>query len=171
MRGYWTIAGVTIAGALCVVVNSCGGGNDGPAHVEISGKTPGEGAAVVARAVCVREARCGRASITCSGSGSAGGSGSDAGTTFTCAAMIRPVVYDDCFKDVGGDLTELLACPALTPADIDTLEICVDALIAPKCETQAEADARARASEAGMGPTRPAMPAACAILTQPPPGC
>lgn len=161
---------MTIAGALCAVINSCGGSNGPAGHVEISGKTPTEGADVAARAVCTREQRCGQASITCSG-GAAGGSGSDAGTTFSCTATIRPVDFDECYEDVGGDIAELLACPALTPADVDMLELCIDALVAPKCETQAEADARARASEAGMAPTRPGMPPACAILAQPPPGC
>jgi hypothetical protein len=148
------------------------GGNSGPVHVELSGKTPAEAAALAARAVCLREARCGQPSIACMGGGAAGGSGSDASApTMSCVATIRPVAYDDCYADASTDIAELLTCAAPTAEQIDVLEICFDMLAARRCITQAEADALARASETGTSPPADELPAACALLMNPPASC
>ena len=147
------------------------GGSSGPGHVEISGKSPAEAAAIAARSVCTHDARCGRPSITCMGSGSAGGSGSDAAATMTCTATINPVPYDDCYADASADIEHLLTCAAPTPEQVDTLETCFDMLAAKKCLTQAEADAQARAAEMGTSPPPQDLPAACSLLTMPPSGC
>jgi hypothetical protein len=154
---------------MAVAFVACDGGNSGPAHVEISGRTPAEAGAIAAQPVCARDARCGKVSVTCSGGGSAGGSGSDAGTTSSCVATIEPIVYGDCYAEASADITALLTCAALTPAQIDTLEICFDMLAAKSCVTQAEADAVAQASEAGTSPQPDPLPAACALLVNPPP--
>jgi hypothetical protein len=58
-------------------------------------------------------------------------------------ATFEPVAFDRCFDEANVDIARLLACPALTAADVDTLETCFDAIDALKCGTQAEADARA----------------------------
>jgi hypothetical protein len=150
---------------------ACGGGS-GAGHVEISGKSPSEGAALAAEAVCMRDARCGSVSIACAGGGTAGGSGSDAsGPTSTCVATIEPVAYADCFTQASADITALLSCPALTADQVNTLEVCFDTLAAQGCVTQAEADAQARAAEAGAAPSSGDPPASCALLSAPPPGC
>jgi hypothetical protein len=164
MRALWIGIGIGIAFV------ACGSGTKGPAPVEISGKTPAEAAAIAARAVCTREARCGRARIECMGSGAAGGSGSDAGFTSSCMATIVPIPYDDCYADASADIADLLTCAAPTADQIDMLEICFDMLAARACITQAEADALARASEAGNSPPDE-LPAACALLMNPPSGC
>jgi hypothetical protein len=151
---------------------SCGDGNNGAGHVEISGKTPTEAAAVGARAVCSRDARCGHVTIACTGGGSAGGNGSDASApTSSCVATIELVPYDDCYADASTDIADLLTCAAPTPEQTNMLEICFDMLAARRCVTQAEADARARAIEAGAEPPPDGPPAACALLANPPPGC
>jgi hypothetical protein len=79
------------------------------------------------------------------------------------------VPFDDCLDDASDDIAELFACP-LSPAQVDMLELCFDTLATAKCVTQAEADARARASEIGAVPTD-VPPAACALLFDPPAGC
>src|SRR5450432_97700 len=93
---------------LGLAVLSCGGNAD-PGHVEISGKSPDDAAAIAAHAVCAHEAECGSVSISCSSSGSAGGGGSDAGgaPSFSCTARIDPVSYDDCFKDASASIAHL----------------------------------------------------------------
>jgi hypothetical protein len=157
---------------LVLVLLSCGGGgNNVASHVEISGKPPSEGAAIAAGAVCARQAQCGQVSIACMGSGSGGGSGSDASMTNTCTATIRPVKYDDCYMEAGKDIADLLSCPALTAAQVDELELCFDMIIAPKCITQAEADAQARAAETGQPRPSVTPPPECALLVHPPSGC
>jgi len=134
--------------------------------------TPADGAAVAARAVCTHQAQCGDYAVVCMGSGAAGGNGSDASApATTCMASFEPVVFQTCFDDARTTLAQLLACPAITAADVDTLEMCFDALDAQKCETQAEADARARAAESGATTSEAVLPAACALLMAPPAGC
>jgi hypothetical protein len=166
MRAAWIGLGLGVA------LVACGGGNGGATHVEISGKTPTEAAAIAARAVCMRDARCGHPSITCMGGGAAGGSGSDASPpTTSCVATIAPVAYDRCYTDASGDIATLLSCAALTAEQIDMLEICFDTLAATACITQEQADAQARASEAGTSPPPNDLPAACALLEHPPTGC
>jgi hypothetical protein len=147
---------------------TCGGG--GAPHVEISGKSPADGAALAASAVCMRDARCGKVSITCEGGG---GGGSDGGTsTTTCTATIEPFAYADCYAQASSDIETLLSCAALTPDQVNTLEVCFDTLAAQACVTQAEADAQARAAAEGTtSPPSDAPPASCALLSTPPAGC
>ena len=155
-----------------LVFVACGGGNGAPTHVEISGKTPTEAASIAARAVCTRDARCGHLTIACMGGGAAGGSGSDASApTSSCVATIVPVAYDSCYADASGDIANLLTCAAPTAEQIDMLEICFDTLAATACITQEQADALARASEAGTSPPPDERPEACALLQSPPTGC
>jgi hypothetical protein len=164
MRAPWIGLGMGIVSVAC-------GGSGGPAHIEISGKTPAEAAAIAAQAVCAHDARCGRVSITCTGTGTAGGSSSDAAPTMTCLGTIQGISRDDCYTDANEDIAELLTCAAPTPAQIDTLETCFDMLASVPCVTQAEADERARAAEMGISPPAKEVPAACALLAEPPPGC
>jgi len=166
MRGFGRAVGIVLG------MVSCGGDNSGPAHVEISGKSPAEAAAVAGRAFCTHEAACGSVSIVCLGGGSAGATGSDASApTFVCTATIEPVVYDVCYADISADIERLLMCAAPTPDQTNMLEVCFDTLVARSCATQAEVDAQVRAIEAGVEPTRDPPPAACALITSRPPGC
>jgi hypothetical protein len=104
--------------------------------------------------------------------GAAGGSGSNApATSTTCSATFQAEDFNKCFDDAAADIAQLLSCSEITAADVDTLETCFDALDAQKCETQAEANARAKAAEAGNSTPQPEVPAACALLTNPPAGC
>ncbi len=164
MRATWIGLGLGIA------VVACGGSNT-PAHVEISGKTPSEAAAIAAQAVCAHDAHCGRVVITCSGGGSAGGSGSDAGPTMTCTGTIQPTSRDDCYADASEDIAQLLTCAAPTAEQVDTLETCFDTLAAEPCVTQAEADERARAAEMGISPPTMEVPPACDLIANPPATC
>jgi hypothetical protein len=168
----WTLLFVRliVAGGM-LIAGGCGSDHGAVGHIEISGKTPGEGAAIAARAVCTRDASCGRVSIACMGGGSAGGSGSDAGFTMMCTATIQPINYSDCYADAAGDIQKLLSCPALTPQQVNELEVCFDMLAALKCMTQAEADAQARASAAGAAPPPTTRPPECELLVRPPAGC
>ncbi|HMC93966.1 MAG TPA: hypothetical protein VKO16_04265 [Polyangia bacterium] len=153
--------------ALGIGMVTCGGG--GAPHVEISGKSPADGAALAASAVCMHEVRCGEVSITCEGGG---GGGSDGGTsTTTCTATIGPVVYADCYANASSDIETLLSCPALTADQVNTLDVCFDTLDAQACVTQAEADAQAHAAAEGTSPPSDALPVSCALLSTPPPGC
>jgi hypothetical protein len=155
-----------------IVLVTCGGNNGSTGHVELSGQTPTEAAAIAARSVCNHDARCGRVRITCSGSGSAGGSGIDASPpTSSCVATIDPVVYEECYADANADIAALLTCAAFTAEQINTLEICFDMLAARNCVPQAEADAQARTIEAGGSQPPDGFPAACTLLITPPPGC
>ena len=123
MRARWMGFGMGI------VFVACGGGSGGPTHVASSGQTPAAAAAVAARAVCTRDARCGHVSVSCIGGGAAGGSGSDAGApTVSCVGMIKPIAYADCYADASGDIAELLTCAAPTAEQIDMLEMCFDML-------------------------------------------
>ena len=154
-----------------VVFLACGSSN-GPSHVEISGKTPTEAAAIAAQAICSHEARCGHVVVTCMGGGTAGGSGSDAAPpSVSCMGTIEKPSRDDCYADASGDLAELLTCAAPTAEQTETLETCFDTLASEPCVTQAEADERARASEMGIEPPPDEGPAACALLKEPPPAC
>ena len=165
MRAGWLGFGLGIAVVAC-------GSSGGPAHVEISGKTPTTAAAIAAQAVCTRDARCGHVAVICSGEGTAGSSGSDGGAaTVNCVATINQVAYDDCYADASGDIEHLLTCAAPTAEQTDTLERCFDTLAARACTTQAEADALARESEAGNSPPPEEIPVECALLAEPPPGC
>ena len=149
-------------------------GSTTPTHVELSGKTPAEAAAVAARAVCTHDARCGHVSVSCMGGGTAGGSGSGSDAsppTQSCMGMINPIAYADCYADANGDIAQLLTCAAPTAEQVDTLEICFDMLATRACIPQEEADALARASEAGNSPPPNELPAACALLMDPPSGC
>jgi hypothetical protein len=158
---------------LGLAVLSCGGNGGAVGHVEISGKSPVEGAAIAAHALCAHEAQCGSVSTFCMGGGSAGGSGNDASATptFSCMAVITPVVYDDCFTKTSSDIAKLLTCAMLTPDQTNTLETCFDMLNAQACTTQAEADAQAKANASSGPPTRQQLPAACAVVMTPPPNC
>jgi hypothetical protein len=163
MRASWMGFGLAVAFIAC--------GSSGPSHVEISGKTPTEAAAIAAQAICAHDAHCGHVTITCMGGGTAGGSGSDAGPTMTCVGTIETVSRDDCTADASGDLAELLTCAAPTTEQTDMLETCFDMLAARPCVTQAEADERARAAETGVSPPAEELPAACALIAEPPPAC
>jgi hypothetical protein len=159
-----------IVGLLGFGVVACGGGS--AQHVEISGMTPQAGAAVAAKAVCTHAAQCGSYAIECMGGGAAGGSGSTApAPATTCMAVFDPVTYDKCVSDATPTLTQLLACPAITAADVDTLETCFDMLDAQACETAAEAAARAQAAATSGVASQREFPAACALLTNPPASC
>jgi hypothetical protein len=164
MRSVWTGIGIGVVLAAC--------GSSSPTHVELSGKTPTEAAALAAQSFCGREARCGHAVVTCMGGGSAGGSGSDAAPpTMTCVGTIEKPSREDCTEDANEDLTDLLTCIAPTAEQLDILEICFDTLAAQPCVTQAEADAKARAAETGASPPPDDVPAACALLDDPPAAC
>ena len=165
-----SLRGIVVLAGIGAAVGCSGGGS--PAHIEISGMTPDAGAAVAAQAVCTHETKCGDYAIVCIGGGAAGGSGSDAQVqSTTCTASFEPGNYDQCFKDASATIAQLLACPAITATDVDTLDTCFDALVAQKCETQAEANARALAAEAGTSASEPQTPAACALLMAPPASC
>ena len=106
------------------------------------------------------------------GGGTAGGSGSDASPpTQSCMGMINPIAYADCYADASGDIAQLLTCAAPTAEQIGHAGDCFDTLAARACITQEEADALARASEAGNSPPPNELPAACALLMDPPTGC
>ena len=141
------------------------GGSDGPTHVELSDKTPAEGSALAATAVCGQIARCGSVAIICSGGGD--------GTTFTteCTATITPETHASCYEDVRPDIEQLLSCPTLTAAEIDMIELCVDATARASCLTQAQADALAAQVQAGASVDLD--PPECAFLNDPnlAPGC
>ena len=144
---------------------SCGVGSDGPAHVELSGKTPAEGSALAATAICSQVARCGTVRILCSG-------GSDGTTTNAdCTATITPETHASCYEDVRPDIEQLLSCPGLMAAQIDTIELCVNALARASCLTQAQADALAAQVESGV--VVDLDPPECAFLNDPnwAPGC
>ena len=154
----------SIVGSVAIVcLASCG--SDGATHVELSGKTPAEGSALAATAICYQVARCGSLAITCSG----GGDGTT--TTTTCTATITPVDHASCYAIVQPDTEQLLSCPGLTPAQIDMIELCVDATARAPCLTQAQADAAAQA-EANGGAVDVGPPE-CAIVKDPnfAPGC
>ena len=157
---------------LGLAVLSCGGNAD-PGHVEISGKSPDDAAAIAAHAVCAHEAECGSLNIICSSTGSAGGGGGDAGgaPSFNCTGRIDPISYDDCFKDRSASIALLLTCGALTPDQTNTLETCFDILDARQCTTQTEADARARANESGAVNDGVGLPPECAMFSMQPPDC
>jgi hypothetical protein len=163
MRTRWLGMGLAAAFVAC-------GGVSSPTHVELSGRTPAEAGALVAQSFCTHESRCGHVSFTCSTGGGAGSTGGTPSPT-ACTATIAYLPYDDCHAQVSTDVTQLLTCAMPTPAQVDTLEQCFDALAARPCVTQAEADAMARAIEA-TGTTPPDdVPASCALITDPPPGC
>jgi hypothetical protein len=140
-----------------------GCGSDGPMHIELSGKTPAEGSALAATAVCGQVARCGSLAITCVGT-SEGVTG--------CSAMIAPVTHAGCYAIVQPDLEETLSCPELTPALVDMLELCLDATAREPCLTQAQADALAAQASANGGIVD-TDPPECAFLKDPnvAPGC
>jgi hypothetical protein len=163
MRTAWTGFGIG------VVLIACS--SDGPTHVELSGKTPDQAAAIAAQSFCAHEARCGHIVVTCMGGGMAGVSGNAAALAVTCVGTIEKPSREDCTADATGDLAELLTCAAPSAEQIDTLETCFDTLAAEACPTQAEADARARDSEMGISPPPDDPPAACALLEEPPPAC
>ena len=166
MRTPWLAFGAGLA------LVACGKSTTPPAHVEISGRSPAEGAAIAARAVCTHSAACGNVTIICSAGGTAGSSGSGAAApATTCTATIEPVAFADCYAEANSDIAELLTCAAPTPEQIDTLEMCFDWFATHPCVTQAEADAKARLLESGTQPPPDPMPAACALLTDPPAGC
>src|SRR5678810_360811 len=94
MRTPWLAFGAGLA------LVACGKSTTPPAHVEISGRSPAEGAAIAARAVCTHSAACGNVTIICSAGGTAGSSGSGAAApATTCTATIEPVAYADCYAE------------------------------------------------------------------------
>ena len=162
VRPVATLLGVLIAGC---------GGSSAPAHVDLSGKTPAAGADAAAHAVCTREAQCGTYSTLCQGGGAAGGASTASAPATTCTATFEPIPYDHCYEEASSDIEKLLACPALTAADVDMLETCFDTLATATCPTAADAEARAQAEPSGTTPPAPEIPAACALLMHPPAGC
>jgi hypothetical protein len=145
--------------AILTACDSPGGG-----HIEISDKTPQQGAAAVASAVCGHAASCGDPFLECGGG---------TGGTTTCTGGIRPVNGAECSGDAQGDLEELLSCPSLTAAQKDTMELCFDALVARPCLTQADVDALARRAETSpdVAANPFPRPPECAFLSEGFPGC
>jgi hypothetical protein len=86
-----------------------------------------------------------------------------------CTATLEPIAYDHCYEQASSDIEKLLACPALTAADVDMLETCFDTLAAAACPTAA--DAEASAEQFGTAQPAPDVPAECALLMHPPAGC
>jgi hypothetical protein len=130
-------------------------------HVELSGKSPAEGSSLAANAICTREVTCGMADIQCTG-----------GKNVSTQCMVT-IVYPEraaCYAEVQPNVQKLLSCPALTPGEIDLIELCVDARAARPCITPAQADALARTAETGTIPPDPPPPE-CEFLQQPIPGC
>src|SRR5262245_43848485 len=164
MRASWIGFGMAILFVAC-------GGSNGPSHVEISGRTPTEAAAIAAQSICSHDARCGHVVTTCSGGGTAGVSGGAAAPTMTCTGTIETVSRDDCYADASEDLAQLLTCVAPTAEQTDTLETCFDMLATLPCVTQAEANAQAEAAEMGISPPAREVPAACALIAEPPASC
>jgi hypothetical protein len=148
-------SGIILAGCLA----ACGGGSG---RVELSGKSPADGSAQAADAICRQVAACGEAHIICVG-GSPG--------VTDCTATITPVDHTSCYADVRPDIEQLLTCPDLTPPLIDVIELCVNALARQPCLTQAEADALAARFEAGEDVSL--NPPECAAVNDPNflPGC
>ena len=88
-----------------------------------------------------------------------------------CTATITPETHASCYEDVRPDIEQLLSCPGLTPAQIDMIEVCVDATARAACLTQAQADAAAAQAESGV--VVDLDPPECAFLNDPnwAPGC
>jgi hypothetical protein len=166
MKKRWIVAGISLG------LLACSDGSGGASHVEISGKTPAEGATIAANAVCMHEARCGSLTIACTSGGAAGGAGSNTGAVATtCTGTIDTVDFGKCMSDGVTALTKLLSCPSITPDQVNQLETCFDMLDAQPCVTQAEADAEAKVAATGGQIGRPNLPAACDLLQHPPAGC
>jgi hypothetical protein len=141
-----------------VAIGCLAGCGSGRTHVELSGKTPAEGSALAATALCDQVARCGSIAISCSG-----GSGSPT----ECSATINPVDHASCYAIVQPDTEQLLSCPALTPIQIDMIELCVDAAAHASCRTQAQADALAAQAEVSGSDSVDFNPPECAFLNDP----
>lgn len=147
-----------------VAIGCLVGCGDGPTHVELSGKTPAEGSALAATAICGQVVRCGSLVISCSGG---------AGSPTECTATINPIDHASCYAIVQPDTEQLLSCPGLTPAQIDIIELCVDATAHEPCRTQAQADALAAQAEVSGLDSVDFNPPECAFLDDPNfvPGC
>jgi hypothetical protein len=134
----------------------------GSGHIEISGKSPAQGSSLAANAICKRDVSCGTVNVACMG-----------GTNMVtqCSATIVHPEQAACYADVQRSLEKLLSCQALTPEQVNMIELCVDALAARPCIAQAEADALARTEEMTMSLPPSPQPPECDFLGQPLPGC
>lgn len=156
-------------GALCNVVTvlavalwgvSCGGSSESTAT--LTGKSPSEASQEAATAICNRNAKCGIVDISCTG-------GTDAATQ--CSASIDHPDAKTCVAQEQPSLEKLLSCAALTASEVETIQQCVDALVAQPCVTQAEAESLALTAQEGMALPPNLPPAVCASLEQPIAGC
>jgi len=155
------LRGSVMALAIASSAGSCGGSSASPA-VTLTGKSPSEAAQDAATAICDRNARCGIVDISCTG-------GTDAATQ--CSASIDHPDTASCVAQEQASLDKLLSCTALTASERDSVQQCVDALVAQPCVSQAEADALAMLAQEGMALPPDLPPTACAPLEQPIPGC
>jgi hypothetical protein len=151
MRRLWRVALVLVA---------CGDGNGGSADLDLEGKSGDEAARLVATQLCEREVRCGRASVECRIGGPAGGPS----TPPQCTGQISAVDRMDCFDDVYGDLSEVLACKPISAAEATLIRACFEPLISRACLTQADVDQAARMQEAGQSSNLNPRPPACEQL-------
>jgi hypothetical protein len=133
-----------------------------PAHVELSGQTPSEGAHLAADALCSRAVRCGTAEIQCVSSPE---------QSAQCSATIVHPDKNTCYTQVEPGIEDLLACPSITPSQVDMIEQCLDAMNAQPCITQIEADEAAKEEANGMSPRPAIQPIECEFLQKPLPGC
>ena len=70
----------------------------------------------------------------------------------------------DCFDDVYGDLSEVLACRPISAAEATLIRACFEPLISRACLTQDEVDQAARMQEAGQSSNLNPRPPACEQL-------
>jgi hypothetical protein len=158
MKARALVTGIMLAGFIA------GCDSDGSGHVELSGKPPAQASADVATAVCSTIARCGSVSLTCMGGGPAGGT---APPTVECTASVRREEFPACYADVQPDIEHTFTCPDLTPALVDMIELCLDAMLQQPCPTQAQLDAVAAQAEVNGGSTSSLDPPECAFLKDP----
>jgi hypothetical protein len=128
----------------------------------LTGKPPDQASQQAATAICNRNARCGRVDISCNG-------GTDAATQ--CTANIDHPDAGACITQEEPAIFKVLSCPALTEAESQTIQQCVNALVAQPCVTQEQADSLAMLAEKGGTLPPDGPPDACAPLEQPIPGC
>jgi len=147
---------------VAIAVSSGCGGTARSGHVELTGKPASEGSSLAADAICNRDTACGTVDIQCAG-------GTNMGTT--CSATIVHPDQAACYSRLQPRFEQLLSCPALTPAQVDMVELCVDAMAAQLCVTQAQADALAQTAEMTMSVPPAPSPPECDFLGQPLPGC
>ena len=117
---------------------------------------------LAAEAICHREVACGEVEISCSGGTSV--------ATQCSATIVYPEVAG-CVSDVERSMVRLLSCPTIAPQQVNMIELCVDALAAQACVTQAQADAVAQAAEMNVPLPASPQPPECEFLATPLPGC